>query len=103
MSKMYPCERVDLSFIETAPHRFCNSVDLAITPEQVFEVLAVGYVPRTSVAGHGVSPIPDQPAQLNGVFAVNRARVRHLRRVAIPGATATKRSVSYVRQVRKGS
>jgi hypothetical protein len=36
---MHPCERVDLSFIETAPYRFRNSVDLAITPEQLFEVL----------------------------------------------------------------
>ncbi|MCQ4364200.1 SRPBCC family protein [Mycobacterium gordonae] len=36
---MHPCERVDLSFFETAPYRFRNSVDLAITPEQLFEVL----------------------------------------------------------------
>jgi hypothetical protein len=36
---MQACERVDLSFIETAPYRFRNSVDLAITPEQLFEVL----------------------------------------------------------------
>ncbi|ORV15434.1 SRPBCC family protein [Mycobacterium celatum] len=37
---MLPCERVDPSFTETAPYRFANSVDLAITPEQLFEVLA---------------------------------------------------------------
>ena len=37
---MFPCERVDLSFVDTAPFRFRNSVDLAITPEQLFEVLA---------------------------------------------------------------
>lgn len=37
---MHPCERVDLTFIETAPFRFRNSIDLAITPEQLFEVLA---------------------------------------------------------------
>jgi hypothetical protein len=37
---MFPCEHVDLSFIDTAPFRFRNSVDLAITPEQLFEVLA---------------------------------------------------------------
>ena len=36
---MFPCERVDLDFIDTAPHRFRNSVDLAVTPEQLFEVL----------------------------------------------------------------
>jgi Polyketide cyclase / dehydrase and lipid transport len=37
---MFPCERVDLSFIDSAPFVFRNSVDLAITPEQLFEVLA---------------------------------------------------------------
>lgn len=37
---MFACERVDLSFVDTAPFRFRNSVDLAITPEQLFEVLA---------------------------------------------------------------
>ncbi|MCV7213578.1 SRPBCC family protein [Mycolicibacterium canariasense] len=37
---MYPCEPVDLDFISEAPFRFVSTVDLAITPEQVFEVLA---------------------------------------------------------------
>ena len=37
---MYPCEPVGLDFIDNAPFRFRNSVELAITPEQVFEVLA---------------------------------------------------------------
>ena len=36
---MKPCERVDLDFIARAPFRFVSTVDLAITPEQVFEVL----------------------------------------------------------------
>ena len=36
---MFPCERVDLSFVETAPFRFRNGVDLAVTPEQLFVVL----------------------------------------------------------------
>jgi uncharacterized protein YndB with AHSA1/START domain len=40
MTTMYPCERVDETFIQSAPFRFSNSVDLAITPEQLFEVLA---------------------------------------------------------------
>jgi len=35
-----PCERVDLSFLETAPHRFCISVELTVTAAQPFEVLA---------------------------------------------------------------
>ncbi|MGV0603675.1 SRPBCC family protein [Mycolicibacterium sp. XJ1904] len=37
---MQQCERVDLGFIENAPFRFVSTVDLAITPEQLFEVLA---------------------------------------------------------------
>lgn len=37
---MQSCERVDLGFIDTAPFRFVSTVDLAITPEQLFEVLA---------------------------------------------------------------
>ena len=40
MPKTYPCERVDVDFIDRAPVRFVSTVDLAITPEQVFEVLA---------------------------------------------------------------
>ena len=37
---MFPCERVDLDFVDNARFRFHNSVDLAITPEQLFEVLS---------------------------------------------------------------
>lgn len=37
---MHACERVGLEFIDTAPFRFVSAVDLAITPEQLFEVLA---------------------------------------------------------------
>ncbi len=36
---MYPCQRVGLDFVDTAPFRFVSTVDLAITPEQVWEVL----------------------------------------------------------------
>ena len=39
MSKRHPCERVDLTFIADAPFRFVSSVDLNITPKQLFEVL----------------------------------------------------------------
>jgi len=39
-SKTYPCELVGLDYIDTAPFRFVSKVDLAITPEQLFEVLA---------------------------------------------------------------
>lgn len=37
---MHTCERVGLEFIDSAPFRFVSTVDLAITPEQLFEVLA---------------------------------------------------------------
>lgn len=40
MATLHPCEPVGLDFINTAPNRFSNSVDLAITPVQLFEVLA---------------------------------------------------------------
>ena len=36
---MFPCQRVGLDFVDTAPFRFVSTVDLAITPEQVWEVL----------------------------------------------------------------
>jgi hypothetical protein len=39
-SKMVSWERVDASFTETALYRFCNGVELAVEPEQLFEVLA---------------------------------------------------------------
>ena len=32
--------RVELDFIDNAPFRFVSTVDLAISPEQLFEVLA---------------------------------------------------------------
>lgn len=40
MSTLHPCERVGLEFIDNAPLKFSDSVDLAITPAQLFEVLA---------------------------------------------------------------
>jgi hypothetical protein len=36
---MHACKRIGLDFIEDAPFRFVSTVDLTITPEQVFEVL----------------------------------------------------------------
>ncbi|MUL77018.1 SRPBCC family protein [Mycolicibacterium sp. CBMA 226] len=38
----YPCQRVDLGFVASARYRFVNAVDLSVTPEQLFEVLAEG-------------------------------------------------------------
>ena len=40
MVKRHPCKRVGLDFVDAAPYRFVSTVDLAITPEQLFEVLA---------------------------------------------------------------
>src|SRR6201991_294519 len=36
---MHQCERVGIDFIDSAPFRFVSTVDLTITPEQVFEAL----------------------------------------------------------------
>jgi carbon monoxide dehydrogenase subunit G len=62
---MKPCERVGLDFIETAPYRFVSTVDLTVTPEQLWEVLddaeswpqwatAITKVTWTSPEPHGV-------------------------------------------------
>src|SRR5690348_14276254 len=60
----HPTERVGVEFVDTAPHRFTNSVDLTITPEQLFEVLADADAwPRWAKAITKVtwtSPLPPQ-------------------------------------------
>ncbi|MBU8810305.1 SRPBCC family protein [Mycolicibacterium goodii] len=40
MARTRECDRVDLDFVDRAPFRFVSTVDLTITPEQLFEVLA---------------------------------------------------------------
>ncbi len=40
MAKRYPCQRVGLDFIDSAPHRFVSTVDLGISPQELFEVLS---------------------------------------------------------------
>ncbi|ULN50398.1 SRPBCC family protein [Mycolicibacterium goodii] len=40
MARTRECDRVDLDFIDRAPFRFVSTVNLTITPEQLFEVLA---------------------------------------------------------------
>ena len=37
---LHPCDRVGVDFVDSAPNRFVNSVELNITPVQLFEVLA---------------------------------------------------------------
>jgi carbon monoxide dehydrogenase subunit G len=62
---MHDCERVGLDFIDSAPYRFVSTVDLTITPEQVFEILddaeswpqwatAITKVTWTSPQPHGI-------------------------------------------------
>jgi Polyketide cyclase / dehydrase and lipid transport len=36
---MFPCESVALDFLQTAPYRFVNSIDLPISPRQLWDVL----------------------------------------------------------------
>jgi hypothetical protein len=38
--KTYQCEPVGMDFIDHAPFRFVSKIDLAITREQLFDVLA---------------------------------------------------------------
>lgn len=39
MTRMHPCEQVGTDFVDRAPHRYSNSVELTVTPAQLFEVL----------------------------------------------------------------
>ncbi|PXW25896.1 UNVERIFIED_CONTAM: carbon monoxide dehydrogenase subunit G [Williamsia faeni] len=39
MPQKHTCEPVDLTFFDSAPYRFRNSIDIGVTPEQLFEVL----------------------------------------------------------------
>lgn len=61
---MHPTERVDVEFVDTAAYSFKNSVDLTITPAQLFEVLADAEAwPRWAKAITKVtwtSPLPPQ-------------------------------------------
>jgi len=38
MANMYPCEPVDVAFIDSARFRFSNTVDIPASPEQLFEL-----------------------------------------------------------------
>ncbi|MBF6172063.1 SRPBCC family protein [Nocardia blacklockiae] len=59
---MHPCERVEASFAETAPYRYSNSVELNVTPEQVFEVLADASAwPRWATVITGVTWTSPEP------------------------------------------
>lgn len=40
MAKSYPCEQVDVHFADTAPYRFVSTVDLGISPQELFGVLS---------------------------------------------------------------
>jgi hypothetical protein len=62
---MHPCRKVDLDYLRTAPVRFSNAVDIALTPDELFGVLAhadtwprwakvITHVDYTSPEPHGV-------------------------------------------------
>lgn len=62
MASQHPCDKVGMDFVDSAPYRFFNSVDLQITPEQLFEVFADAEAwPRWAKVITGVtwtSPLP---------------------------------------------
>jgi len=97
---MYPCERVGLELIDTARFRTTNSVDLPITPGQLWQVLEEeeswakwSYVTRmtwtgrrpfgvgtmraieTSVGGHVVDEVIAWHPQVHLAFRVNASSV----------------------------
>ena len=70
MTAMYPCERVGLDFIDNAPIRFANSVDLAI--DQLWEVLAdAGPWPRWAKVATKVTWTSPQPRGIGTTRTVN--------------------------------
>ena len=40
MPRLHPCRPVELDYLDPAPAVFSNSVDIALSPEELFEVLA---------------------------------------------------------------
>lgn len=63
--KSYPCQQVDLDWMPTAQSHFSNSVDIALSPDELFSVLAradtwprwakvIKHVEYTSPEPHGV-------------------------------------------------
>jgi len=69
---MVACERVDIGFLRTAPHRFSNSVDLAVTPGQLFEVLADADAwPRWATVITGVTWTSPEPRGVGATRVVN--------------------------------
>lgn len=72
LGKRHPCQRVDTDFIETAPYRFRNSVELAITPEQLFDVLAdAGAWPHWASAITNVTWTSPEPYGVGTTRTVN--------------------------------
>ncbi|WP_067815420.1 SRPBCC family protein [Nocardia inohanensis] len=71
---MYPCRPVDSAFVDTAPHRFANTVELAVSPEQVFEVLAdAASWPRWASVITGVTWTSPEP---HGIGTTRTVRMR---------------------------
>lgn len=65
-----PCAKVGIEYVDEAPFRYANSVDLNITPDQLFEVLAdadawprwgkvITHVEWTTPEPHGVGTTRD--------------------------------------------
>ena len=63
--QLHPCQKVDLDWMPTAQSRFSNSVDVALSPDELFGVLAradtwprwakvIKHVEYTSPEPHGV-------------------------------------------------
>jgi carbon monoxide dehydrogenase subunit G len=62
---LHPCQKVDLAWLDRAPQRFSNDVEVALTPDELFGVLAradtwprwakvITHVEYTSPEPHGI-------------------------------------------------
>lgn len=65
LKPLHPCQKVDLDWLPRAPQRFSNDVDIALSPDELFGVLAradtwprwasvIRHVEYTTPAPHGV-------------------------------------------------
>lgn len=71
---LHACQPVDLTFVETAPHRFSNNVELNVTPAQLFEVLADASAwPQWASVITGVTWTSPQP---RGIGTTRTVRMR---------------------------
>lgn len=74
MTTLHPCRPVGLDYLESAPAVFTNSVDIALTPEELFDVLA-----RADTWSRWASVITDVEYTSPAPYGVGTTRVVTMR------------------------